>query len=124
MKTFIIVEPDQQLCELMLRMLTQAVGEAGKVLALESFDWAVSKVTGYKDVAMAFISHDTSFGKGTAAARVIKDTAPAIKVILTSNNPSDKEVCADWGLDGFLCKGDFVPIEKLRSFLLANGMEL
>lgn len=123
MKTFIVVEPNKEVCEFMVVILTRFCKDRAKVMDFLSFDEALEKLPSINEAAMVFVAFDAPTERGAHVASQIKEMLPNTKVILTSTIDASGKA-AQLGLDDFVSKIDFFGIGRISQLLQKHGIEL
>lgn len=123
MKTFVIVEPQEGVCQFMVEILKRFLKDRAKVVDFLSFDEAWEKIPSTNEVAMIFVAFDAPTEWGAYVAGELKKALPKAKVILTSTFDAH-EKAQQFGLDDFISKIDFAGIGKLGQLLQKHGIEL
>ena len=123
MKTFVIVEPQEGVCQFMVEILKRFLKDRAKVVDFLSFDEAWEKIPSISEVAMIFVAFDAPTERGGRVAQKFKRQFPDAKIILTSVFDFH-EKAEQLGLDDFVSKIDFVSIGKLEQLLQKHGIEL
>lgn len=123
MKTFVIVEPNKEVCQFMVDILTRFLKDRARVIDFLSFAEALEKLPSSEEVAMIFVAFDAPTEWGAYVAGELKKALPKTKVILTSTFDAH-EKAEQKGLDDFVSKLDFASIGKIGQLLQKHGIEL
>ncbi|MFA6273011.1 MAG: hypothetical protein WC673_00760 [Candidatus Paceibacterota bacterium] len=123
MKTFVIVEPNKEVCEFMVVILSRFLKDRAKVVDFLSFNEALEKLPSINEVAMVFVALDAPTERGAYVAGEFKKALLEAKVILMSTTDA-REKAVQLGLDDFVSKLDFAGIGKIDQLLQKHGIEL
>lgn len=118
----ILVEEDPDVCELLAKLLRDALGPKHTVITFDSITPPpmTEIVRHHSDAAATFISHGRD-QIGAMAGGYLKGTVPEMKVVLMSTIDA-QTVAHNYDLDYFMFKKDFFPIESLRFVLGVIGL--